>query len=506
MKSRKKGLLMGIAAIMAVALVFAGYQIYRYPAMFRNPSDGSLTDSQVAELREEILSRPNRGILVAYFSYSGTTRGIANAISEKTGGDLFEITPQEGYSNVYLESNSEVRRNERPALADTVENMEEYDIVFVGFPVWWHATPAPVNTFLESYDLTGKLIIPFCTSGGSDIDEIMPTFLHSCDGLAVYGERRISGTGQLDGWLSELGVTSTGEENQPEQTGQEEAGTEEFTEQSTGETSAGVVQDTDTQITDDTIFEYEIRELPAQRDGNHIYGVAYVPLDAGEQMPVVIYAHGYGVTHQNGIQYAERLAEHGYVVYCFDFCGGGGGSRSDGSPLEMSIFTEQADLEAVIGMVKKLDFVDSENVFLFGASQGGLVAGITAAANPEDIQGLILLYPGFEIVEDAQALFASADEIPETYSMFGWMSVGRTYFEDLPDYDVYSVIGAYEKDVLLIHGDADGIVPISSSERALEVYPSAELKVLPGAGHGLHGQDAETATEYMLEYLHAHCR
>lgn len=135
MKRSKKAVIMGIAVIVVVVLVFAGYQIYRYPAMFRNLSDRSLTDSQVAELREEILSRPNTKILVAYFSYSGTTRGIANAISEKTGGDLFEITPQEGYSNVYLESNSEVRRNERPALTDTVENMEEYDIVFVGFPV-----------------------------------------------------------------------------------------------------------------------------------------------------------------------------------------------------------------------------------------------------------------------------------------------------------------------------------------------------------------------------------
>lgn len=285
-----------------------------------------------------------------------------------------------------------------------------------------------------------------------------------------------------------------------------EVQTEELTEQSTGETPAEVIRDTDTQTADESIFEYEIRELPAQRDGNHIYGVAYVPLDAGEQMPAVIYAHGYGVTHQNGIQYAERLAEHGYIVYCFDFCGGGNGSQSDGSPLEMSIFTEQADLEAVIGMIRELDYVDQDYVFLFGASQGGLVSGITAAANREEIRGLILLYPGFEIVEDVQGLFASVDDIPETYSMFGWMTVGRTYFENLLDYDVYGVIGAYEKDVLLIHGDSDGIVPISSSERALEVYPSAELKVLPGAGHGLHGQDAEKATEYILEYLQAHCR
>lgn len=82
--------------------------------------------------------------------------------------------------------------------------MDEYDIVFVGYPVWWHATPAPVNTFLESYDFTGKLVIPFCTSGGSDIDETMPTFLDSCDGIAVYGQRRISDASQIDGWLAAL--------------------------------------------------------------------------------------------------------------------------------------------------------------------------------------------------------------------------------------------------------------------------------------------------------------
>lgn len=203
---RKKGLIAIVAVIFIVALVFVGYNIYRYPAMFRSLTDNSLNDSQVEELREEIFTQSDVKVLVAYFSYSGTTRNVANAISEKTGGDLFEIIPQDGYSNVYMESNREIRGNARPALTDTVQNMDEYDIVFVGYPVWWHATPAPVNTFLESYDLTGKLMIPFCTSGESDIDETMPTFLNSCDGLAVYGERRISGTSQLDGWLSELGL------------------------------------------------------------------------------------------------------------------------------------------------------------------------------------------------------------------------------------------------------------------------------------------------------------
>lgn len=203
---RKKSLTALIVVIIIIILAFAGYSIYRYPAIFRSLTDNSLRDWQVEELREEILSQSDVKVLVAYFSYSETTRSIANAISEKTGGDLFEITPQDGYSSVYTESNSEIRRNERPALTGTVENIEDYDIVFVGYPVWWHATPAPINTFLESYDFTGKLIIPFCTSGESDIDETMPTFLNSCDGLAVYGEKRISEAGQIDGWLSELGL------------------------------------------------------------------------------------------------------------------------------------------------------------------------------------------------------------------------------------------------------------------------------------------------------------
>lgn len=124
-------------------------------------------------------------------------------------------------------------------------------------------------------------------------------------------------------------------------------------------------------ISDESSYEYEIQELSAWRDENQIYGVAYIPQMETEQMPAVIYAHGYGATHQNGIQYAEKLAERGFVVYCFDFCGGSTSSQSDGSTLEMSVFTEQADLETVIEMVGELEYVDSSHVFLLWASQGG---------------------------------------------------------------------------------------------------------------------------------------
>lgn len=126
--------------------------------------------------------------------------------------------------------------------------------------------------------------------------------------------------------------------------------------------------DTTASDTEDITYEYITGELYTRRDDNQIYGVIYIPQGADEQMPAVIFSHGFGGNYQVGEQYAEALAAKGYVVYCFDFCGGSPGSRSDGSTLEMSIFTEQADLEAVMAMIQSLDYVDSDNLFLMGTS------------------------------------------------------------------------------------------------------------------------------------------
>lgn len=202
---KKKGGLIALGiVVLIVVLLFVAYNLFRFPARFRSLSNESLKAEQVNELKDEMKTKDDKKVLVAYFSYSGTTKGVAEVLSGQIGADLFEISPKEEYSSLYLQSNAEIRKGARPELSSTVENIEEYDIIFIGYPVWFHATPAPINSFLESYDLTGKLIIPFCTSGGSDIDETMPTFLDSCKGLAVYGERRISGNDQISGWLTEL--------------------------------------------------------------------------------------------------------------------------------------------------------------------------------------------------------------------------------------------------------------------------------------------------------------
>ena len=116
-------------------------------------------------------------ILVAVFSASGVTKAVGEEIARIANGDFFEIVPRERYSPDDLnwmnqKSRSSVEMNDpaaRPAIAGTVADMASYDTVIVGFPIWWGVAPRIIDTFLESYDFSGKKLIPFCTSGGSGV-------------------------------------------------------------------------------------------------------------------------------------------------------------------------------------------------------------------------------------------------------------------------------------------------------------------------------------------------
>ena len=127
-------------------------------------------------------------------------------------------------------------------------------------------------------------------------------------------------------------------------------------------------------VSEQPVYEFETRELYAERDGQRIFGLIHIPRGEGDKMPAIVYSHGLGGSYHYGFQYAEAMAARGYVVYCFDFCGGSPQSRSDGSPYDMSIFTEQEDLEAVLSMIQNLEYVDTDHIFLLGSSQGGLVS------------------------------------------------------------------------------------------------------------------------------------
>lgn len=131
--------------------------------------------------------------LVAYFSASGVTAKVAEKLSEAIGADLYAIEPEVPYTKADLDwmdkkSRSTIEMNNpasRPAIAGKRDNMNDYDTVFVGFPIWWYVAPTIINTFLESYDLTGKTIIPFATSGGSDIGKTNEKLLPSCKGAKL---------------------------------------------------------------------------------------------------------------------------------------------------------------------------------------------------------------------------------------------------------------------------------------------------------------------------------
>lgn len=155
-------------------------------------------------------------VLVAYFSRSGNTRTVAGQINELTGGTLFEIQTAKAYPEAYQAcvelAKKEKQENARPALKTKVEGMEGYDVVFIGFPVWWYTYPMAVATFLESYDFGGKTVIPFCTHGGggqsSSFDDVVRLTGKSVhrEGLELNGGQARTARPQVERWLKGLGM------------------------------------------------------------------------------------------------------------------------------------------------------------------------------------------------------------------------------------------------------------------------------------------------------------
>ncbi|MBR2684196.1 MAG: alpha/beta fold hydrolase, partial [Atopobiaceae bacterium] len=138
-----------------------------------------------------------------------------------------------------------------------------------------------------------------------------------------------------------------------------------------------------------------------ERDGKSIYGEVFLPAsaeksaDTGEAFPTVILVHGLGSDTTHMEPYARLLAQHGFVAYAFDFCGGGLETKSDGSTLEMTVMTEKEDLLAAVDMMLGQPYVDKHALFLLGNSQGGYVSAMVAEEMPETFRALALIYPGF---------------------------------------------------------------------------------------------------------------
>lgn len=167
-------------------------------------------------------SSPEEGtesrVLVAYFSATNTTEGVAEHIANGLGADLYEILPEEPYTEAdlnYNDNNSRttIEMNDpaaRPGISGSVEDMEQYDIVFIGYPIWWGEAPRIVNTFMESYDFSGKTIIPFCTSGGSGMGSSASNLEQLTSGAVWMEGRRLNGSDSQDAvmeWVNSLGLS-----------------------------------------------------------------------------------------------------------------------------------------------------------------------------------------------------------------------------------------------------------------------------------------------------------
>ena len=226
-----------------------------------------------------------------------------------------------------------------------------------------------------------------------------------------------------------------------------------------------------------------------------IYGNLYKPYDYNENnsYPLIIMSHSANVNSDTLNSYAIRSSSLGYLVYTFDYPGSSSTSRS--TKIELcTIFTEMENLSFIIDYFSNLTYI--EEIYLFGTSQGGLVSSIVADEKEELVSGLILFYPAYNIVDTILKYPSLSD---------------KGYVEQLKNYDVYEHIGKFRKDVLIVHGTSDFIVPYSYSQRADEIYENSTLYLVDGANHGFNKENHyfnnnydEITWSYVIDYLKIH--
>ena len=248
----------------------------------------------------------------------------------------------------------------------------------------------------------------------------------------------------------------------------------------------------------------------------NIYGKFYYPegFDESGSYPVVIMSHGLGsaAAMVEKSQWPQAMTAEGYVVYTFDFCGGGKKSNSDLTYLTMSVKTEISDLNAIMDFVESKPFVDKDHLFLLGQSQGGFVSAMTAASRPDEVKAMILVYPALCIVDDLHEFIPDISTVTGDTVETAMGELGACYALDAYDIDVMKEIAGYTGDVLIIHGLNDKIVPLSYSMDAItNAYgeASSELLIITGqkSGHGfemMYDRGREAAQSAGAEFLNAH--
>lgn len=175
-------------------------------------NDTVAENSLAAETSELPAGEASADTLIIYFSCTGNTKAAAEEIQRQTGADMFEIVPEIPYTAEDLNYNDDDSRanqeqsddSARPAISGSIDNFDSYEIVFVGYPIWWGTLPKIVNTLLDTYDFSGKTVIPFCTSGGSGIGTSVSDIREAEPEASVLDGLRVGDTSDIAGWLEEV--------------------------------------------------------------------------------------------------------------------------------------------------------------------------------------------------------------------------------------------------------------------------------------------------------------
>lgn len=234
-------------------------------------------------------------------------------------------------------------------------------------------------------------------------------------------------------------------------------------------------------------------------EAGEIFGRLYIPESEADRYPAVILSHGFNCVGDSMADVARELAENGFVAYTFDYRGGSNLSRSSGSTLEMSVESERRDLCRVTEMISGLDITDDSRIYLYGESQGGFVAALTAAEMPEKIARMFLLYPAFCIPD--QWLSKDSESMSGPFEFFGGVKLSKAFYDGVPRYDVFERMRNYSNPVLIYHGSCDEVVDVSYSERLAREFPNAELNVVKGAGHGFNEKDRQAVRRAVLGFF-----
>ncbi len=227
--NKKLIVLIGVILVIAIIVIVVGINLARNNEntstvqnqasgenQEENQGVGQVTNNKTnVEQNQNSQENKNGNVLVVYFSHTGNTENVANFIHEAVGGDIIKLETEEQYTDNYNDlldiAQEEQNDNARPALSTQIDNIDNYDTIFLGYPIWWGDMPMALYTFLDEYDLSGKTIAPFTTSGGSglsgtpsNIEDEEPNATVT-EGLSVRDSSSKNSQSAVNEWLSEIG-------------------------------------------------------------------------------------------------------------------------------------------------------------------------------------------------------------------------------------------------------------------------------------------------------------